>query len=311
MKLSLKLLMSAVLVAVVTCATNDRPVIGILTQDTDSSMSKWGGTYLAASYVKYIESAGGRVVPIPFKAEQAEMDRTLSGLNGVLFPGGGADLSAESPFFKAAQYVLNYVVTVNKGGEYMPLWGTCLGFETLAVIVSDNHTILGNHFDSENLTLALDFVSKPSESRLFASAPASVVYTLSNDKVALNNHISGVTPESFHGDANLEAFFKILSLNQDRNNVSFVSTMEGRDWPVYATQWHPEKNQFEWNNHECIDHSSEAISTMQYLADFFVNEARKNSRAYATQQDLDSRLIYNFAPVYTGAEISFEQCYFW
>lgn len=40
------------------------PVIGILTQDSLSHNP--GRSYLAASYVKFIESAGGRVVPVHY-----------------------------------------------------------------------------------------------------------------------------------------------------------------------------------------------------------------------------------------------------
>lgn len=40
---------------------NLRPIIGILSEPSDSSH---GNAYIAASYIKYIESAGGRAVPI-------------------------------------------------------------------------------------------------------------------------------------------------------------------------------------------------------------------------------------------------------
>jgi hypothetical protein len=35
-----------------------------------------------------------------------------------------------------------------------------------------------------------------------------------------------------------------------RAGKAFVSSIEGKSIPVYATQWHPEKNQFEWNPDE-------------------------------------------------------------
>jgi hypothetical protein len=44
--------------------------------------------YLAASYVKYIESAGARVVPINYYASEEELDDVFSKVNGFLFPGG-------------------------------------------------------------------------------------------------------------------------------------------------------------------------------------------------------------------------------
>lgn len=45
----------------------DRPIIGILAQTTRGHMETFGRTYIGASYVKYIESAGGRVVPIRYR----------------------------------------------------------------------------------------------------------------------------------------------------------------------------------------------------------------------------------------------------
>lgn len=47
---------------------NDTPIIGILAQEISYHLnSKWPGefkSYIAASYVKFIEGGGGRVVPI-------------------------------------------------------------------------------------------------------------------------------------------------------------------------------------------------------------------------------------------------------
>lgn len=47
---------------------NERPIIGILTQEIDPNRQFYKGedfqSYIAASYVKFIESGGARVVPI-------------------------------------------------------------------------------------------------------------------------------------------------------------------------------------------------------------------------------------------------------
>lgn len=50
-------------------------------------------------------------------------------------------------------------------------------------------------------------------------------------------------------------------------------------YPVYATQWHPEKNAFEWASFLRIPHSPEGIEVTQEMANFFVSEARKSSHA--------------------------------
>jgi hypothetical protein len=49
---------------------------------------------------------------------------------------------------------------------------------------------------------------------------------------------------------------------------------------------------------------------MQWVANFFVGEARKNDHAFASAEEEQSALIYNTAPTFTGAHGSdFEQEY--
>lgn len=45
--------------------------------------------------------------------------------------------------------------------------------------------------------------------------------------------------------------------------------------------------QFEWNPDLNLNHSSDSIRAMQYMADFFITEARKNSQSFSTQSELD------------------------
>ena len=49
---------------------------GILAQNTGLFMNKtFGPTYIAASYIKYIESAGGRVVPIKYPLKKVKFSK--------------------------------------------------------------------------------------------------------------------------------------------------------------------------------------------------------------------------------------------
>ena len=83
--------------------------------------------YFAASYVKWLESGGARVVPVRYTLPQEEMVALLHTLNGVLFTGGGADFfnsdGTLTPFGAAGKTVVDTVVDMNKKGTYFPLWG--------------------------------------------------------------------------------------------------------------------------------------------------------------------------------------------
>ena len=83
----------------------------------------------------------------------------------------------------------------------------------------------------------------------------------------------------------------------------------GIKYPFYATQWHPEKNIFEWTRQEDISHSPNAIAITQYLSNFFVDEARKNPFKFPSETEEIANLIFRFSPVYSGGHSLFEQVY--
>jgi gamma-glutamyl hydrolase len=84
-----------------TAAPNNRPIIAIFSAPSSNKGAECGGScdYLAASYIKWIESAGGRVVPVPFHASNAHVDAIFKSTNGLLFPGGGAGISDAAKYF--------------------------------------------------------------------------------------------------------------------------------------------------------------------------------------------------------------------
>ena len=53
-------------------------------------------------------------------------------------------------------------------------------------------------------------------------------------------------PADFARDPVLPTFYNILSTNEDKKGLPFVSSIEGIKYPFWATQWHAERTQFEW-----------------------------------------------------------------
>lgn len=298
---------------------NMRPIIGILTDP--NPYTQWAGqSYFPASYVKWIESGGGRVVPVPYTLDETSLRALAAQLNGFLFTGGGTEFwnpdNTLTQFARSAQIIMDVVMQANDAGEYVPLWGTCQGFELIAFLGSGPvfPTVLASGFDSENLTLPLTPTSAAAGSRFFTAAHAAGVdQILFTEPVTMNNHQMGVTPTTFANNKNLTRLFgSALTTNVDREGRPFVSTYEGITYPIYATQWHPEKVQFEWDPLEGINHSFDSVAANSFTARFFVEEARKNTRAFATPSAEAAALIYNYNPVYTGTNpvSSFTQCYF-
>eukprot|EP00762_Andalucia_godoyi_P002235 ANDGO_07496.mRNA.1 Gamma-glutamyl hydrolase A len=291
-------------------AVNVRPIIGILTQPTGDILAPFGESYIAASYVKWIESAGARVVPVPYDATPTELDFYLASLNGIVFPGGGADLD-HSTLYDTAYYIVQKVMQMNSQGDVFPLHGTCMGFELLISVMCGNPEILES-FDSENITLPLSFTPAAKSSAMFgSSAPQDIVNILGSEAVTMNNHGYGISPSTFNQTKGLGDVFQVTSLNQDREGRTFVSTIEAPTYGLYGTQWHPEKPQFEWTTEEVTSHTPNAIYANQYIANFFLAQARQSNHKFANPVDETNALIYNYQPLFTGRIIiDFEQTYF-
>jgi len=294
--------------------TNERPIIGLFAQPSTDSISNCGGNcqYIAASYVKFLESAGARVVPIDYYANSTVLDGHLSSLNGIVFPGGS------SSFPTAAQYVFDKVVALNKKDDYFPLLGICMGFQWLLVAATNDINILdppSGQMDSYNYSIPVSFTNTARHSRTFSGASSDIMKTLSTENVTMNNHHYGIWTEHFQTTPVLTSFFNVLSNSYDRQNREFVSDIEAFDYPIYGHQWHPEKNPFEWQlssdgtPYEAINHSAEGILATQYVGNFFVSESRKSAHKFPTSAEEQAALIYNYPAIKTTGDFV-EKYYF-
>ena len=93
------------------------PLIGILTQDWDANH-----TYMAASYAKLVEMAGGRAVAIPHEAPLPHIRALHKSLNGVILPGGNSGPAYTTALTLLVNLTLD-AAAVSGGRDQVPLWG--------------------------------------------------------------------------------------------------------------------------------------------------------------------------------------------
>lgn len=292
---------------------NLNPVIGILTTPTSEGwpFPSTVYSYIAASYVHFIESAGARVVPIPWDAYN--MTDYLDMLNGVLFTGGDGDLVASdnetfTPYGQALANVVNYVFQANNKGTYYPLWGTCLGFEAISIIISMNDSILEPCAGGVNVSTNNFINPQYNNSRLLANVPSWLIQLMATGNISYFNHISMVGADAPNFNPLFAGNLSAVTYSIDDNGVQFISSFESPKYPIYGTQFHQEKSPFEWRTdlYLAINHSYPAVLLEQYLANFYVNETRKNFNDF--NSDDDWMLIYNYNATFVE-QSSFTQIY--
>lgn len=278
---------------------NYRPIIGILSHPGDGASGRLNNgtnvSYIAASYVKFVESAGARVIPLIYNEPPRVLYKKLNLVNGVIFTGGWAKSGL---YFDIVETVFKKVLEKNDAGNHFPLFAICLGFELLTMIISKNRNIL-EQFSAADQASTLQFMESINiQGTVFQRFPPELLKKLSTDCLVMQNHHYGISPETFKGNADLCSFFKVLATSADQNNKIYVSTVQAKKYPVTAFQWHPEKNAFEWGLSK-IPHSEDAIQVTQHVANYLVSEARKSLNRPPTSIVLDN-LIYNYSPTYCG-----------
>ncbi len=248
--------------------------------------------YFDASYVQWLNQGGARVAAIPYDLPSDELEKLLSKLNGVLFTGGPGMPEDIESYYNTAVAIYNMVLSAN---DYLPLWGTCLGFEVICSIAGGGEDAVLSNYDAEDISLALDLTDAADSSRLFGSAGDSILSALSNANITTNWHMYGVSPETFDSAVSPSGLVS-LSTNVDKQGKTFVSTLEHSSAPIYATQWHPEANQYDVDDKEGFfdttpSRAAEAVQVMQYLSNTFVDETRRNERSFDNEDDFHINVL--------------------
>ena len=315
-------------------ATHPAPLIGILAQppppewaappaDAPGACRPPGGavgSYIAASYVKFVEAGGARAVPIRFDAPQAELARLFRAVNALLLPGGEADVAdlSHSGYARAGAFLWAMAADAASVGDYFPVHGTCLGWEQMAVLAARNGSALTRSppFASSDGAATLQWMPEAAASRLFGGDDAAALRAaLAEDPAAYESHTAGVEPAAFDANPKLAAAVRVLSTSRDANGRVYVSTAEGAGrMPLSATQWHPEKALFEWNARLAIPRGGAAAAAAAHLAAFVGTEARRSRHLPRTGAERDAMLAANWCPVFTGGSATpwarFDQVYF-
>lgn len=170
----------------------------------------------------------------------------------------------------------------NDDKKYYPIWGTCLGFEELIVSFAGESTApQSSGWDdrdqyhkiyTEELYWSSDFFGK-----LGMISLEDHKKVLSQD-IPYYHHDEGISEDDFNKSSSLKKNLDILGYSKTSHpdKPEFIAILEAKKYPMYFTQFHPEKHQFEKKSiYDGLDRSQSTIKLMSAYIFEFVERTRK------------------------------------
>lgn len=254
----------------------DRPIIGILTCEFDIMNNGIPIESFPSTYTNMVETTGARAVPISYRLPKDELYALLDKVNGVVFTGGDIEQfdklrNKYHEYFEAAKLVTEYVIEKNKRGDYFPLFAICQGFQTLHMFIANDPYVMNDSrrwgFNDTMIPTGIPF----NKTRFFSKQYEDLYSVFEGSEVEFNWHKYGIYLSQYEKYPSLRNFFRILSYDEVPDSPPIVAAVEAYDYPIYAVQYHPEKNLFDFL-HPSIPHSRRAQQHTEDMAFFFVSE---------------------------------------
>ncbi len=129
---------------------------------------------------------------------------------------------------------------------------------------------------------------------------------VSGDGIMYYHHTWAVLKTTFDQSEGLKEFWKLISTSFCEDGTEFVATVESKDYPIFATQYHPEKNSYEWRIPAKRTYNS--ISASQKFINTFIALCKKNKNVML-EDERKKKIIYNYNPIFPDMQISFAQIY--
>jgi len=201
--------------------------------------------YLRASVLAWFAAANIEVVLIPPFLSDAEAHTYFDSIQGLyLHP----DWATHPAYERMVRLFLHLAIKANRSGDYFPVWGTCLGYETIMQHMGPIGEL--ERFDARRIhwserPLRLRVTPR---SRLFAFATPDEREHLTHVYRPYYDHDYGISVGRFNRLPSLKRAFRILATSHDRAGREYVALVEGRSLPFYGSQFHPDQrpNDLHW-----------------------------------------------------------------
>lgn len=302
---------SALVVAcfqLITQLVHNTPVIGILTLHTNPKLNyPEGTTYMYTSYAKWIEQSEMRWIPISVFEPTNMILEKLKKVNGMLLTGGNEVMGSKnlpSLYASVVKMIINYSIEQSNAETIFPVFGICMGFESLMVALS-NYEMQLEKVSNENQSLSLKFTPSSSETFLNLYFSPKQLEAADQEKIFFFHHRDGFSMNQVNKSNYVAQNLKVLATTITSQNQEILAIFQHQYYPFIGVQFHPEKTQFEYSDNENITRSEFAANINSGFSKLFRRLIGEYKSKLTTKEVLEYRVNVNLKVEYGQAD----ECY--
>ena len=199
--------------------------------------------YVANNYTSWLESAGMQAVPIVFFKSLQEISELMDQVDGFVLTGGSESFynyeGFGSIYLKTVQFILKKAKQINDSGRVFPLWGTCLGFESL--LAAESGTTLKRHKVYNHMKLREKITVVNADLRSVKFFTDDELDQMENIPLLYFNHMFGILRKDIFNLPELNENVLIGAKINTDERMNVAVWMEFKDYPFFGSQFHPEK----------------------------------------------------------------------
>lgn len=276
-----KIILSLVVIAQAVCSRTT-PYIGVLSIPKTGNKNK-----ISASYIRWLEASGARVVAIHPWYSDEQMEKALKGLNGVLLQGSGLDKGVEyKQYQEAIGKIINHANShsTDKEGNPYPI----IAIGKAAEIVAKNFAkdISTSKINRKDVFTKVSYDVKTIQDSQLFSLVKDDLDLLHKDIFHFINY-KALPSSVFKTEQGLSQF-KVTSTFDD----GYVASFEDGKVPIYGVQFHPQYVAFDRNPNEKFNTNMDSIIMSTAIADMFVTKAAENSNDEDMSENKNVLKIY-------------------
>jgi hypothetical protein len=146
-----------------------------------------------------------------------------------------------------------------------PIWGTCLGFESLLLALSEFTTPIENTLDDLNILLPamIDFSKTSFLNDVYSREELE---DLSTNNVFHYGHRWGFLMEKMNSDSYVQENINIVATTVTVHNQKVIAAFQHKTYPYFGIQFHPEFGQFTHEDGVAIDKTELGIALNRKFA---------------------------------------------